>query len=820
MFDSLPPGPLDGIRVLDLATPLAEAAGRVFADLGAEVIKIEPPGGCASRFTPPFVNGKEGDSEGSLFWRAWGLGKHSVVLDLEVAGDRERLLALARGADVLIESFTPGSMDALGLGPDTLRSTNPALLYVSVTPYGQHAPDATSPATDLILSAAGGLLAMQGDPDRPFVPVGFPETSCHGAVQAAADAILALYERNRSGKGQYLDSSMQAAVIWTLMFVTSYAAFGDNPPGFTDDRREAKREILPGLRNPVVEPCKDGYVAMTLVLGAQGNRGYGAAMRWVEEEGGLDPDLTGRDWRTWLEDMGTGKLALQDAKRGLEQFLAFLKTKTKAEIQKRAVADKLLIAPVQNAADLLADPQLAARDYWLDVGGALHAGPFARLSRTPIRYRRPAPTLGQDQPLAETTERRPAVPATPSRSARTSIFEGLKVLDLGWIAAGPLITKDLANLGATVLRIETEKRIDTLRFIPPFKDGVLSVSAGHPMANMNQSKLGIACDFSTHAGRELVYRMVDWADVVVESYVPGTAEKLGLGYETLRARKPGIVMISSCMRGQTGPEAKHTGFGLHGAALGGFVAITGWPDRLPLTPWGAYTDFISPRYALSALGAALYHRDCNGEGQYIDLSQIEASIHFLEPLLLDYTVNGRILERPGLSSLRACPHGVFATRGTERYVAIAVETAEQWRALREIVPGLTAFKDAALDDLAARIKRRAELEAPLAQWCIDQEPLTMAQQLRDAGVPAYVALRATDFHTDPQLAARDFFIELEHAVIGRALFDGPVTMFSDTPSRPTHAGPLIGQHTMEVLRDVLGYSDGEITELAADGVLT
>ncbi len=810
---------LDGIRVLDLTTRLAEATGRVFADLGAEVIKIEPPGGCDARFTPPFVDGREGEPDGSLFWRAWGMGKHSVVLDLTADADRERLLALVRGADVFVESFVPGRLAELGLGPDVLAELNPRLIIVSVSPYGQNTPDAKSPATDLTLSAAGGLMAMQGDQDRPPIPVGFGESSMHGAVQAAADAILALYERNRSGRGQYLDTSMQAAVVWSLMYVGGYAALDENPPTFGDDRglagQQRTLEIRPGLRNPVIEPCKDGHVAITFVVGAQGNYGFGQVMKWAAEEEALDEDLRERDWSTWIADMAEETLAVADATRGLAQVLEFLKTKTKAEIQQQAVRRKLLIAPGYTAADLYADTQLASRDYWQDVDGSLHPGAFAKLSRTPIVYRRAAPTLGQDQALVDDVDREPRLQLREGHTERRGLFDGLKVADLGWIAAGPLITKDLANLGATVLSFESQNRLDTLRVLPPYKDGVLSVDGGHTYANMNQSKFGIACDYSVPESRAVIERALEWADVVVENYTPGTAARLGFGWEQVHARRPDAVMLSTCMRGQTGPEARHTGFGIHGAALGGFLAITGWPDRKPQAPWGAYTDFIAPRYSLAALGAALVHRDATGEGQYIDVSQIEAAIHFLEPMLLDNCVNGRCFERPGMFSARACPHGVFATDGTERYLALAVETPEQWRALQGVVPGLDA--DA---PLAARRKAQTQIDATLAAWCAAQDGPSAAQRLRDAGVPAYVVLRARDLTRDPQLVAREFYIELEHGVLGRTRFDGAVTQFSATPMRPTRAGPTIGQHTWEALRDHLGFSEAEIADLAAAGCLS
>lgn len=815
---------LEGIRVLDFSTPLGEAAGRVFSDLGAEVIKIEPPGGCESRFAPPFAKGFDRDSadpEASLFWRAWGLGKRSVVLDIEDAGDRTQAIELVRGADVLIESSTPGEMEALGLGAGAMRELNPSLIYLSISPFGQTGPCATHPATDLTISAAGGLLNMQGEGDRPPYPVGIPETAHLGAIQAAADAIMALYARNRSGTGQHLDSSIQAAVIWSLMYVSDYGAFDENPPGFGEERSQrltSTQPVMPGLTLPVIEPCKDGFIAMVLVLGAQGAFGFNAAMNWIGEQGGLDDDLMQIDWMTWIQQCQEGTLSIEDANRAVDQFLAHLRGMTKTEIQEQAVAQKWLIAPVNTPKDLLEDVQLKARDFWRDVDGSPIPGPFADLSETPIRYDRPAPKLGADQQLVESTSRAPAAPTASALAPRKELFEGLKVADFSWIAAGPLISKDLANLGATVLRVESENRIDTLRFLPPWK-GDPGIRTGHTHANMNQSKYGIALDFTTKEGLAVAHKIVEWADVVIENFTPGTAERLGLDYETLRQKKPDLVMLYTCMRGQTGPERKHTGFGLHGAALGGFVSITGWPDRKPAAPWGAYTDFISPRYAQSALAAALYHRDVTGQGQCIDVSQIEAAIHYLAPMVLDYVENDRITERAGHGSDWGCPHGVYATEGEERYLAVEVRSPAQWQALRGVAPGVAAVVGEKAS-LTERLAQREAIDSAVSEWCAGRDPFEASLELREAGVPAYVPLRATDFKDDPQLAARKFFVELDHAEIGRMRFDGPVTTFSDTPSNPKWAGPLIGQHTFEVMQEMLGYSEDEISEIASAGALT
>ncbi len=806
-----PPGPLHGVRVLDLTGPLAEPTGRVLADLGAEVVKIEPPEGCGSRHLPPFVAGREGDPEASLFWRAWGLGKHSVVLDLGDPADRDRFLALVDGADVLVESAAPGELEALGLGPEALAARNPTLLHASVTPFGRTGPEAGSPATDLTLSAAGGFLNCQGDRDRPPVPIGVPEASCSGAVQAAADIVMALCERQRSGLGQHIDTSLQAAVLGTLLFITGFASFDQDAPGMGDDRAMAPSSVF-GLQIPVFAQAADGFIGMTLVLGAPGARSLGRMMAWAAAEGGLDDDLAAHDWSQLFPLIGGGVLTPEDGQRGLDQLVAFFGTRTKREIHEHAVAGRWLVAPAWDAADLLADPQLAARGYWVDVEGTTHPGPFAKLSGTPIRYRRPAPALGQDQHLVATADRPTSVAGVPASPRRGGVFEGLRIADFSWVGAGPLVSRELANLGAVVLRVESESYIDPLRIIPPWKGGVPDHRTGHSMANFNQSKLGLALDLKIPAAHEVAMRMVDWADVVIESFVPGTAARFGLDAETLRARRPDLITLSSCMRGQTGPEAGYTGFGLQGAALAGFVAVTGWADRLPAGPFAAYSDFIAPRYSQAALAAALHHRHRTGEGQHIDLSQIEAAMHFLEPVILDAVVNGRVAGLRGTDSDRACPNGVYRTAGTERFLAVSVETAAQWQALQSVLPALAA--------LERRVERRAELEQALAEACADQDAFVLGERLRRAGVPAYPVLRATDLTADAQLAHRGFFVELDHPAIGRARFDGPVSRFSATPHRPTHAGPTIGQYTEHVLRDHLGYTDDEISELAATGALT
>ncbi len=829
-------GPLNHIRVIDFATPRGEMAGRILADLGAEVIKVEPPQGVDSRRLPPF--GPRGPSRGpespsgdpetnaepgdSLFWAALGLGKRSVVLDIDNGAQRAQLRRLLLEADVFIESGDPGQLESYGLDYSMIGVLNPSLIYVSITPYGQTGPQAGDPATDLTLEAAGGLLSMQGDHDRPPLPVGYPQAGFHAGAQAAADVVVALYERQRSGLGQQLDVSMQAAIVWTLMNATGYPPnHDDDPPQGGSHRGDPPAELFPGLLIPPVLDCADGQITYGIALPLVGGRTHAAALDWVQQTSPLPAHLQGIDWANWISLVVQKELTPQAVAESIDVVAAFIKTKTLAEIQAFAVPNRMLMGAIYNAEHLLNDPQLAARDYWTPIDGRLHPGPFAKLSATPISLDRPAPSLAQDQDLVEAPRPPRAMPSDLLQASgdRRGAFDGLKVADFAWVGVGPIISKALADHGATVVHVESLTRPDILRLVPPYKRGEAGLDNAQFMANFNSSKLGLATNLATEEGRRLARRLVDWADVVVESFTPGTMAKFGLDYASLSKDRPDLVMLSTCLRGQTGPEAGYTGFGNQGASLAGLMYITGWPDRAPCGPWGAYTDFINPRFGVAALSAALIHRARTGEGQYIDHSQVEAAIHFMEPLLLDYTVNGRIAPAAGHDSLYAAPHGVYPAAGDERWIAIAVETADQWRALRSLAP-LDAFADSALDALDARFGQHAAIDEVLRVWTADQDGFELAGQLRACGVPASVVLWPSDLYDDRQLKHREFFVELEHSVMGSTPYDGLVTRFSETPGRLRKAAPALGEDTDHVLRDILALPDDEIAQLAAAAAIS
>jgi benzylsuccinate CoA-transferase BbsF subunit len=272
------------------------------------------------------------------------------------------------------------------------------------------------------------------------------------------------------------------------------------------------------------------------------------------------------------------------------------------------------------------------------------------------------------------------------------------------------------------------------------------------------------------------------------------------------------------MRGQSGPDRTYAGFGLQGACLAGLHRVTGWPDRDPAGTYGAYTDFINPRYGVAALSSAIWHQRRSGKGQHIDLAQSEAGIHFLEPLLLDYLENGTLPQAAGHDSIRACPHGVFQTEGTERYVAIAVQSVEQWRALRRVAP-LARFAEAKFDTLGERLAAKSAIEDVLRDWCAEQTHEGVVDLLTAAGVPVSLVQRPSDLYNDPQLAYREFFVTLDHCEMGPTPYDGPVTIFSATPAVLRKAAPCLGEETFEILSAMLNVDDSTIEAAAAAGAL-
>jgi benzylsuccinate CoA-transferase BbsF subunit len=395
----------------------------------------------------------------------------------------------------------------------------------------------------------------------------------------------------------------------------------------------------------------------------------------------------------------------------------------------------------------------------------------------------------------------------------------VKVLDLMWAIAGPAATRVLADYGATVVRIESTTRTDICRTVTPFHELPPEAESAVLFHNMNAGKHMMTLDLATEAGRAVFLDLVRWADVVCEAYTAGTMRTLGLDYDALRAVNPGIVMLSTCLMGQTGPLATYAGFGNLAASLTGFGNLCGWPDRAPAGPFGAYTDYVAPRFSVATLLAALDHRRRTGEGQYIDLAQAEASIHFLTSAMLDYTVNARIQGAGGNADPDAAPHGVYPSAGDECWVAIAVRDDGEFGALATVMGRPELAHDPRFATAAARLAHRDALDAVVADWTRTLDAATAEAALQAVGVPASVAAGSAELCADPQLLHREHVRRLTHPTYGTTPVEGSRFRLSRTPAAIGGPAPTLGRDNQWVLETLLGYDEERITELVVGGAL-
>jgi len=402
---------------------------------------------------------------------------------------------------------------------------------------------------------------------------------------------------------------------------------------------------------------------------------------------------------------------------------------------------------------------------------------------------------------------------------RKYAFEGIKVADFAWVGVGPITTKYLADHGATVVRVESHTRPDVLRLAPPWRDGQPGLDRSQFFASFNTSKYGITLDLGNSRAQEIAKKLVVWADVVVESFTPKAMRNWGLDYESLRQVNPNLIMLSTCQQGQTGPHAFYPGFGQLMASLSGFYHISGWPDRDPAPPYGAYTDFIAPRFAACVLMATIDYRRRTGKGQYIDMAQYEAALHFLTPALLDYRVNGRVLGREGNCSFRSAPHGAYRCQGEDRWLVISVSTDEEWQAFCRVIGNPEWTRDARFATQLERLKHIEELDRLVESWTVQQEAEETMEKLQQAGVPAGVVQNCLDLHQDPRLAAWNFFRYLEHKEMGPSPYEGLQFRLSKTPGELRSAAPTLGQHNEYVFKEILGMKEEEIKKLTEEKVI-
>ncbi len=800
---------LEGVKVLELGTMVSAAyATKLMADLGADVIKIEEPGGDHARRRGPFPGGVVDPEKSGLFLYL-NTNKRGVTLDLR--HQQDELHQLVRWADMLVQNYPPRAMAARGIAYDTFRELNPRLVMCSITPFGLTGPHKDYHAYELTVAHAGGWAWLSpGASDRPDLPPlkAFGQQCDFQGGIAAATATLAAYTRALStGVGEHIDLSVQAFIASFLeQAIVYYSYLG----------RVASRLGQHYMYPWGMYECQDGLIFLVCPEEDQWQRLV---------------DLMGHpEWTTWEIFSGrTNRIKNQDAlKVYLEEWTRQWKVE---DLFHAGQARRLCFAPVLTMAGLARQEQLHARRFFIDVthpraGTLTHFGAPYQLHEPWWRIRRPAPLLGEHN--EEVISRRSSVVSSPSPTPSTQPLaasprlplEGLRVADFSWVWAGPYCTMHLAYLGAEVIKIESQAHLDLMRRLPIAPKGVKpGYDASGPFNQWNQGKKSIRLNLGKAEGVALAKELIQQSDVVIENFATGVMDGMGLGYEELQKLKPDVIMVSISGYGHTGPLKEYMGYGPAIPPLTGLSALTGYQNGPPQELGVSIGDPNAGIMAAAAICAALAARKRTGRGQYIDVPLWTAATVLAAEGWMEYAMNGKEPPRQGNRDVSMAPHNCFRCRGEDAWVAIACGAEEEWRALCHVMDQPQLIDHPHFRTVSDRKAHEDELEQLITAWTTQHDRWEITRSLQAVGVAAFPSLSSKDLVEDAQLNKRGFFARLPHPQVGVQTHTGIPWILTNAPNGVRSPAPLLGQHTDEILRDVLGYADEDIVRLKAQQVL-
>jgi crotonobetainyl-CoA:carnitine CoA-transferase CaiB-like acyl-CoA transferase len=814
-------------RILDLTTEKAFMCGRALSDWGAEVIKIEPPGGDPARFSGLFPGDKV-DPEKNLTWLAFNANKKSVTLDITAAEGKETFKKLVKTSDVLIESYAPGYLDSLGLGYKELNKINPGIILTSITGFGQEGPYKEYKDPDIVVRALGGMIYTAGYDDRPPLTVSYEHTHSLGAMNGAAATVIALAHRVHTGKGQHIDAITQQAldIVCSAEMEGPYALFGEVPS--RHGRARASVTLADGsiFYNTLLWPCKDGYIALNLLLNPTAARNNRSMMEYIKKDGIDIGFLESWEW----EKKSWEHMARPQAEKLMECLGKFFMNHTKDELLKLAIENRFQLGPCNNAADVLKHPQLEARRFWQEIdhaelGRFKFPGGAVKTTQGYVGPRTRAPYIGEhNDEILKNLEAKIKSAATPVKPvANKKPFEGIKLVQLCWAGVGVYTCNYLSHYGATTIRVETATRPDPVRLFAPFAptdqpgEGVGLERSAFFSITHTAPELDISLNFKQPEALEIFKKLVAWADVVAEGFPAGVMDKLGLDYEGLKKINPEIIMFRTCGYGHTGPMADQPGFGSILTAVTMMDNMVGWPDRPPVPPSTYYTDQLSPMYASLSIMAAVDYKRRTGKGQYVDHSQIETGLNYMTPLILDYQVNGRELKLKGNKSEKDAPHGIYRCQGEDRWVAIAVTNDAEWQSLVKAMGGPARAKDAKYAKATDRVKYSDELDKLVEEWTVKYPPEAVEAILQGAGIGAGTVASPRDIDEDPQMNYYNFYRELDHPYMGKLRYYHPAPIKLSEVEAAVQRPVLLGEHTDYVCTKILGMSQSEVDRLRQKG---
>jgi crotonobetainyl-CoA:carnitine CoA-transferase CaiB-like acyl-CoA transferase len=826
------PGPLEGIRVIDLTRGVTGPyATKLLADFGADVLKIEPPAGDPTRRHGPFP-GDVSDPEQSGLFLNLNTSKRSFVLDVAAPGASETLLRLASEADVFVEDFAPGEAAESGWGWETLREVNPGLVMASITPFGQTGPYRDYRASELTLQAMGGPMHATGHREREPLKLAGHFASHHAGLTAALAIMLARYRVERGGEGDHIDLAVyecQAGSRDRRVINLTIAAYTGMAPG---RMATAAPRMGAGVR-----PAADGYVNL---MGAA-NR-LPRLLKLIGRE-----DLIGHPA---LE--GPAALVADELYEEVEgSYHAYLADTPKLQAVAEAQQLGILAGAVMTVSDVLADPQYRDRGFWdrveHPVAGTLEypGRPFV-MSASPRPELRRAPLLGEHndevaEQLATAPRPDPAASKTSTSQPLSLPLAGVRVAAITVVWAGPHVTQLLAEWGAEVIRVEPVNRIQ------PYSRGAETVVPKALMLEMAErglpgrypnhdpgdepwnrnaafnsharNKKSMACDIMSPEGRDAFLRLIEQCDVLVENNVPETIDKAGIGWEELRAVNPRLVMLRMPAFGLDGPYHGYRAFGLHVEAMIGHTHLRGYPDAGPeVLGETLASDAISGVQGALAVMMALRHREQSGEGQLIELPLTEGFIPTLSEFIFDFTMNGRDPPPQGNRHRSHAPHNVYRCAGDDDWIAIDVATDAEFASLCAVL-GADLATDPQLATAEARHQHLEQLDAEITTLTAGRDKEQLFRELQAAGVCAAPVHNALEALADPQLQARGFFEELETPTAGTHQYPGLMFRMERTPNSLRTPPVRLGEHNEEIYLDLLGFDREQYDAMEAAGLI-
>lgn len=788
---------LDTVRVLDLSTGDTDAVTRLFADLGADVLKLEFPGGSPGRDALPTLAGA------SIPFAVHNANKRSAVLDPLEESDYGRFLDLVAEADIVVDGGPDGQAAAFGTSGAELAAHSPHLVVLSVTDFGATGPRSSWRATDAVLFAMGGSLARSGPTaGTPVLP---PDgiASATAAVQAAWATLAAYYNRLRCGTGDYIDFARFDAVVMALD-----PAFGAHGQVAAGVRRTGRWRGRPKNQDAYpIYPCKDGYVRLCVMAPRQ----WRGLRRWLgEPEEFQDPkyDAIGARFAAWPEISVPVR--------------ALFAERTMKDLVSAGQAHGVPIAAVLPPSWVLGSEHFQAVGAIADaelvpgVHTSVPTGYFVVDGRR-SGFRTPAAAAGQDHPCWVAG---PTVVPAPSGKVGDHPFEGLRILDLGIIVAGGELSRLFGDLGAEVIKVESAD----------YPDGLRQARVGDAMSESfawtRRNNLALGLDLRSTEGKEIFGRLVADADAVFANLKPGTLTALGLSYDALRAINPRIVLAGSSAFGDTGPWSTRMGYGPLVRAATGVTRL--WTSDDPDNRVGAgrhafydattiFPDHVVGRVTAIAALAALIHRSRTGDGAHVHVSQAEVVINQLDTLYVTQAALAagvaRIRDDTGL-------HAVYPCAGDDEWCVISIGSDEEWRCAALVFDHPEWADDPRFATGESRLANRRELVELVSAWTRTRTPVRAAELLQAAGVPAGPMNRPPDILDDPQLVGRKLLSDMVHPLIEHPLpaETGPAP-FRHIPPAPQRPAPLPGQDTREICRNLLGMSAEETERLIRDGVL-